>query len=112
MGVVNKMAKIVWLSVKSCGSEEVDPVVIPIEASCKVGDRHDFYKSQTCRLQLRQLTAGIQPGTLWGKSADVHFVDDLSFKAHTSPAVVGPWKVFPVDNLRRSVGTLRLESRG
>jgi hypothetical protein len=51
------------------------------------------------------------PGSLFGKCAKVHFVDDVSFANHAAPSVIGPSECVRVDHLRRAVRTLRLITR-
>src|SRR5437762_153918 len=92
--------------------EKIDPVITPAEISWKIGDRHHLYDGDSDARQLLQLLSRSLPRSFLRKSADVHFVNDMTFQVHAAPFGIRPCKLRWIDNARRSVRSVWLKSRG
>ncbi len=110
MGSVHKCSKIIGLAVETCGSEQVDAVISPAEATRKIGDWHDFDAVDADARQFGKLACGRGPGACLGEGADMHLVDHQTWQGLAGPCGIGPGKLLRIDNLRWPVRPLRLES--
>ncbi len=111
VGAVDEAAKVVGRAIEPRGREQVDAVVAPAEAAGKVGHRHHLEDRDAQRGQLGQLPLGRRPGPFRRERADVHLVDHLAVAGHAAPGRVGPAEGGRVDDLRRPVRAVRLETR-
>ena len=85
MRAVDKLAQIVRRSVEVKWRKKVNSIVAPSEISREIGDRHHFNDGDSDPRQLGQLFRRRAPCSLFRKSTDVHFVDDLAFHLHAAP---------------------------
>src|ERR1700686_3730391 len=91
--------------------EKIDSVVAPTEISWKIRDWHHFNDGDADAREFFQLFGRRPPRSLFGKRADVHFVNDVAFHFHAGPIGIRPFELPRIDSTRRPMRAVWLKAR-
>ena len=112
VSMVDKRSEIVGCAIEPRRREPVDAVVAPAEPPNEVVNWHHFDDGDAEVLKEMELVSGRPPCALRSESAHVHLVEHLIIDSQTGPLLVAPSIDQWIDDLRGTLRSLRLETRG
>ncbi len=111
VGSIDEASKGVRLSIAMIGRKQADPVIAPVEATGKIGHRHDFEAGDAEPGKVRQFSRGGFESALLRERADVQFIEDLARERQPTPLPVMPFERIRVDHHRGPMRAARLKAR-
>src|SRR4029079_445857 len=112
MRAIDETPQIVGNSIQMARREQIDAVVAPAKTPGKLRDRHHFNGRDADLCQRRQMIHRRAPRAFAGECPDVKFVEYLPVEVEPRPGMVGPFKRVRIDDLRWSMRSEWLGSRG
>ena len=98
-----------WAAVGVLRREEIDAVVAPIARTGKLGDRHQFNRRNPQGGEFRKMRDYGVERSFRCVGSDMEFIEDAALQSRSFPVVIGPAESVQVDDLRRTMHSLRLK---